>query len=59
MYGESSMETYITIFTIDSQWEFPEPMAQESQGGAPYQPSGMGWGRTWEGGYLGLIHVEV
>ena len=22
MYGESSMETYITIFTIYSQWEF-------------------------------------
>ena len=23
MYGESYMETYITICKIDSQWEFP------------------------------------
>ena len=23
MYGKSSMETYITICKIDSQWEFP------------------------------------
>ena len=22
MYGESNMETYITIYEIDSQWEF-------------------------------------
>ena len=22
MYGESNMETYITIYKIDSQWEF-------------------------------------
>ena len=24
MYGESNMETYITICKIDSQWEFAE-----------------------------------
>ena len=42
-------------------------MAQETQTGALYQPRGMGWGGTWEGGfkregiyvYLWLIHVEV
>ena len=22
MYGESNMETYITVYKIDSQWEF-------------------------------------
>ena len=22
VYGESSMETYITVYKVDSQWEF-------------------------------------
>ena len=40
-------------------------MAQETQTGALYQPSGLGWGGRWEGGsrglyvYLWLIHVGV
>ena len=46
-------------------------MAQETQTGALYQPRGVGWGGSWEGGpkgrveregiyvYLWLIHVEV
>ena len=40
MYGESNMETYITICKIDSQWEFS--VSQETQTGALYQPRGMG-----------------
>ena len=48
MYGESNMETYITIYKIDSQWEIAG-MAQETQTGALYQPRGMGWGRSLEG----------
>ena len=44
MYGENNMETYITIYKIDSQWEFAY-MAQETQTGALYQPRGVGWGR--------------
>ena len=43
-------------------------MAQETQTGALYLPSGVQWGGRWEGGskgrgyiyiYLWLIHVEV
>ena len=44
MYGENNMETYITIYKIDSQWEIAG-MAQETQTGALYQPRGVGWGR--------------
>ena len=49
MYGESSMETYITICKIDSQWGIC-CMAQETQTGALYQPRGVGWGGRWERG---------
>ena len=31
MYGESSMETYITIYKIDSQWEPGFPVGSESK----------------------------
>ena len=48
MYGESSMETYITICKIDSQWGIC-CLAQETQAGALYQPRGVGWGGRWEG----------
>ena len=66
MYGESNMETYITICKIDSQWEFALCL-RETQTGALYQPRGVGWGGRWEGGskvegiyvYLWLIHFEV
>ena len=42
-------------------------MSQETQTGALYQPRGVGWGGSQEGGskakgtyvYLWLIHVEV
>ena len=32
MYGESNMETYITICKIDSQWEFAECLRKIKQG---------------------------
>ena len=32
MYGESAMETYITICKIDSQWEFPVCLRKFRQG---------------------------
>ena len=41
MYGESNMETYITIYKIDSQWEFAVT-SQGTQTGALYQPRGVG-----------------
>ena len=40
MYGESNMETYITICKIDSQWEFAV-MSQETQTGTLNQPRGV------------------
>jgi len=32
MYGESNMETYITICKIDSQWEFAVQLRKRKQG---------------------------
>ena len=32
MYGESNMETYITICKIDGQWEFAEWLRKLKQG---------------------------
>jgi len=32
MYGKSNMETYITICTIDSQWEFAVWLRKLKQG---------------------------
>ena len=32
MYGESNMETYITICKIDSQWEFAVRLRELKQG---------------------------
>ena len=32
MYGESKMETYITICKIDSQWEFAVCLRKPKQG---------------------------
>ena len=49
MYGKSNMETYITICKIDSQQQF----VQETQTGPLYQPRGVGWGGSWEGGSKG------
>ena len=52
MYGESNMETYITICQIDSQWEFAVWLRKLKQG-ALYQPRGVGWGGRQEGGSKG------
>ena len=32
MYGESNMETYITVYKIDSQWEFAVWLGKLKQG---------------------------
>ena len=32
MYGESNMETYITVCKIDSQWEFAVCLRKPKQG---------------------------
>ena len=41
MYGESTMETYITVCKTDSQWEFAVCL-RELKTGALYQP------REWD-----------
>ena len=62
MYGESNMETYITIYKIDSQQEFAVWLRKLKQG---LCIRGMGreiGGRLKRQGiyaYLWLIHVEV
>ena len=43
MYGESNMETYITICKIDSQQEFAVWLKKLKKG-ALYQSRGIGWG---------------
>ena len=40
LYGESNMETYITICKIDSQWEFSVWLRKLKRG--LYQPRGVG-----------------
>ena len=62
MYGKSNMETYITIYKLDSQWEFAVWLRKLKQG---LCIRGMGreiGGRLKRQGiyaYLWLIHVEV
>ena len=62
MYGESSMETYITIRKTDSQFCC---MTQVTQIGTQYQPRGLERGENGrfkkEGTqvYLWLIHVDI
>ena len=46
MYGESNMETYVTICKIDSQREFAVWLRKLKR--ALYQPRGLGWGGRWE-----------
>ena len=64
MYGKSNMETYITIYKIDSQWEFavwPRKLKQGLCINLERWDGGMG-GRFKRQGiyvYLWLIHVEV
>ena len=64
MYGNSSMETYITICKIDSQWEFAVWLRKLKQGLCINLEGldGAGDGREAQKGgyvYLWLIHVEV
>ena len=61
MYGKSNMETYITIYKIDSQQEFAEWLRKLKQGLCINLEGEMG-GRFKREGiyvYLWLIHVEV
>ena len=65
MYGKSNMETYITIYKIDSQWKFDVWFRKLKQGLCinleGWDGEGDGWGVQREGihVYLWLIHVEV
>ena len=65
MYGESNMETYITIWKTDSQWEFVVCLRELKQGLCINLEGWMGkeiGGRFRRKGiyvYLLLIHVEV
>ena len=42
MYEKSNMETYITICTIDSQWEFAVWLRKLKQGGEGWTGEGDG-----------------
>ena len=57
-YGESNMETYITMCKMDSQWGTC-CMSQETQTGALHQPGGVGWGGIWEGGSEGRGYMHT
>ena len=65
MYGESNMETYITICKIDSQWEFAVWLRKHKQGlcinleGWDGEGDGRGFKREGTYVYLWLIHVDV
>ena len=65
MYGESNMETYITICKIDSQWEFAVCLMELKQGLCinPEGCNGEGDGREFQNGEDVCIpmadHVEI
>ena len=65
MYGESNMETSITICKIDSQWELAVWIWKLKQGlcinleGGMGQEMGESFKREGMCIYLWLIHVEV
>ena len=69
MYGESNMETYITMCKIDSQREFAVWLRKLKQGLCINLEGWDGWNGEGDGGgrfkregiyvYLWLIHVEV
>ena len=67
MYGKSNMETYITIYKIDSQREFAVWLRTVKQGLCINLEGWGGVGREMGGSfkregiyvYLWLIHVEV
>ena len=52
MYRKSKMEIYITIYKIDSQWEFAVRLRKLKQG---FCINLMGW--DWEGGSKGRAHM--
>ena len=52
MYGESNMETSITICKIDSQPEFAVWLRKLKQG-LCINLEGLGWGGRWEGSSKG------
>ena len=52
MYGKSYMETYITVFKIDSQREFAVWLRKLKQG-LCINLEGLGWGGRWEGNSKG------
>ena len=56
MYGESNMETYITICKIDSQWEFAVCLRELKQGLCIHLE---GWdeGGRWKGGSKGRGYI--
>ena len=58
MYGNSNMETYITICKIDNQWEFSLLLKNSNRGGMERE-----MGRRFKGEgtcvYLWLIHVDI
>ena len=65
MYGESQMETYISMCKIDSQWEFVVWLRELKQGLSIILEGWDGagdWREVQKEGiyvYLWLIHVEV
>ena len=63
MYGESQMETYISMCKIDSQWEFVVWLRKVKKGLCinleGWGQEGISKGRRYMYIYLWLIHVEV
>ena len=55
MYGESNMETYITVCKTDSQWELAVCLRELKR--ALYQPRGVGWRRRWDRGLRWRGHM--
>ena len=59
IYGESNMETYITICKIDSQWEFAVQL-KELKLGLCNNLEGWNWeGRGWEVQERGDIGIPM
>ena len=56
MYGESNMETYITMCKIESLWEFAVCLRKPKQG-LCINLGGGGWGGRWEGGSEGREYM--
>ena len=57
MDGGSNKETYALPYVTQSAGI--RCMTQGAQPGALYQPSGVGWGRRWEGGSREREHVDT